>query len=289
MPDEPPPSLAVHWVSPIERQVERFLETELARVGPRVIARVEVRLMRAGTEIARLDRVDDPALFEAGPLHLAHAVVSACTNNMSGSAFETFSIVAIGAAGARSSLRIRVDGDEPPSAGGEPTTSGLLEQLVRHNEVLLHAALRGSSATNDVLATMNEKLMSRVTDLEDKRQRYVDERDELEAQRHGRALEAQRDQRRSEMAQQFMTTMLPLVASHVSRGASPGATSGRSQRERLLDALLVSLSEDDGRLAQLATLLRPQELAIMAELGRGMEHAATPSGSAPETPSDRKQ
>jgi hypothetical protein len=286
MPDKSE-SLATTWVSPVERQLERWLETELARVGPRVVSRIEVRLMRGG-EVARFERIDDPAIFEAGALRLAHAIATACAANLAGSSSETFSVVAFGAAGARSSIRVRIDGDEPPNAE-EPTMTGAFEQLLRHNEILLHATLRGSSATNEVLATMNERLLARVADLEEKRQRYVDERDELEGQRHARELEAKqvtaRETRRNEMVQHFLTHVAPLIAAHLAGGVPPGTVAGRSQRERLLDTLLVSVAENEAQLGQLAALLTPTQLAMLSELGRGMEHANSP-GAAPGTTAD---
>jgi hypothetical protein len=270
-------SLTVAWTSPNEHRVATWLEPELARVGPRAIARIEVRLVRGG-EVARLERASDP-IFEHGAPALARAIVAACADNVTGVACETFVVVATGAAGARSSMRLRIDGDDRGDVEA-PTITGALEQLLRHNEVLLHAALRGASATSDVLASMNQQLLARVGSLEEARQRHVDEREALESARHERELAARvvanREQTRAKAVARMLDLLPAILMRYVGGSAKSGATAqpgattqpgAKSGREELLDALIQSLRSDGpARLAQLATLLTVDELAALRAL-----------------------
>lgn len=281
MSDDTQQSLApTTWFSADERRVEGFLSPELARVGPRVIVRVEVRVVRGG-ECARFERAMDSELFESAR-RLAIAVCGACAANVTGAASETFSVIAVGFCGARSSMRLRMQGEE--SEVEEPTSTGALEQMIRHNEVLLHATLRGSSATNDVLATMNERLLARVSDLEEKRQKHVDEREALESARHQRELEMQqtaaREARRSAMAQKFLGDVAPLIMAKLSGGAAISSVSPKSPRDHMVDQLIRSFFQGPReRLQALAQLLSPTELALFVQLGEDVEPLA-PTSSA---------
>lgn len=275
-------SMALSHLTPDERRVQQWLARELARPGLRQITSVELRLLR-GSQIAVWDRATESELFEREGHSLAMAIVAACGANVAGTTGETFAIVAIssiGGANARSSMRLRIEGDIADVES--PTATGLLEQAIRHNEFLMRMAMQGSAGTIEQFARMNESLLVRVDTLEQKRQQHFDEREQLESARHEREIESQqaaaREARRNEMVQNFTTNILPLVAARLMGGLPTGATSGRSPRERLLDSLLSSIADDEAKLGHLAALLTPEQLAMLAELGRGMEHAnpATP-------------
>ena len=244
-----------------------------------------------GPQIAVWDRASDPEIFENGGHGLAVAIVATCIANIAGTAGETFAITAqasIGGTSARSSMRLRIEGDV--TAVEEPTTTGVLEQTLRHNEFLMRMAMQGSAGTIETLARMNESLLTRNDTLEQKRQQHLDEREEFQGAKHERELEANerasRKAQRNELARHFIGNVLPLVTARLAGGLPTGAgvggaSSPRSQRERLLDALLGSIAEDEAKLSQLATLLTPERIAMLSELGRGMEHAGAPTETPP--------
>ena len=59
-------------------------------------------------------------------------------------------------------------------------------------------------------------------------------------------------------------------------GTEVAATTGsRSPREQLVDALLVSLTEDEARLDQIGAMLTASELDMLAKLGGGLAECET--------------
>lgn len=185
-------------------------------------------------------------------------------------------------------LRVHNDEDGPgaPSGGFDSegaTPSGLMSQLMRHNEALMRVVV-GSipQIVSHHQASLNQA-HERIAQLEARELRTRELNEELSDRKHARELEAREQDRREQRDKALLNkleTVLPIVVSKLAGGGAgpPRLTASRSPVETMMLTLFETMKDEEFE-RTLATL-SPEHKLLALEIYKTLKF---PGGSTPTT------
>lgn len=281
----------------IHRQVVAFISGEFARGEGRqciLLELVSAQPGMRGEDIKSWDRKETPEVFESQAKieELTTEIIRLAEEHAEsfGSGVHRFEVRTLQHLGKRqkTAFRIRTEGDGVESQGpGEdaPTATGLVGQLMRHNEtnqrVLVQVFQSSLGTLSRTLADMAEENRSLRAD----RNRQLEDIEKAKSQELERELAAQQqiaaDARKDE-ALRKLYELAPIVKARL---LGAGRTeNGETPESIIVRELAASLSPE--QMAEIARALKPNQTLLLGELinraGQGTPAPGSPG--APGTP-----
>lgn len=279
----------------LHRQIVGFLAGEFARVENRSCIQLDLVSAQPGMKgdgIRTWDRKEAPDVFEGkGAIeNLATEIIKLAEEHADsyGSGNHRFELRTTQYLGGRqrTAFRIRIDSDEGSSAGtGEdaPTATGLVAQLMRHNEAKERVMVQLFQQT---IGTMSRTLSEMS---EENRQLRADRRDHLHELEGAKSAELERELKaaaqvaadeRKDKALQQLYQLVPVVKARL---LSAGQTdSGETPEAILIEALTGSL--EPAQMAQIARTLSPNQMILLGELFKRASKKSSPAQASSESP-----
>jgi len=263
----------------IHRKLVEFMSREFARTEGRQCNLFELISAQAGMRpdaIRTWDRKEHPEVFEglANIEALATEISRMAEEHAEsfGGGSHRFEVRTSQHLGGRQkmSFRIRIEGDTD-QAGGEdaPTATGLVGQLMRHNEIHMRTAAATYQMTLGVMSRTVQDLAEENQRMRKDRSAHLSELEEARSRQAERDLEGLRqinaDTRKDE-ALKKITGLLPIVAHRLLGGQDQSAASAGTAMSLLASELADSLNQE--QMLKIASALGPNQQALLAELIR---------------------
>lgn len=166
---------------------------------------------------------------------------------------------------ARKTFRVAGDVSDHGDLSSEPpTATGIVTQLMRHNEVLMRAATQGQAQVSAMLSRQLEAVSRRNSEMEDTRISTIETMENLLSQRHERDLDEMKATQRAELMDRLVSKtelLLPAVASKLT--GKP--LSAENHPQTLLVKELASSIKPD-QFEKLSKIFNPEQLVALGNL-----------------------
>ena len=163
---------------------------------------------------------------------------------------------------------IRASGDsedEGETMGSEPaTTTGMLTQMMRHNEAIMRTHNLGLSAVVQQLSRYVERQGEQIDKLLDDRLATVNLIEDLHSRRHERELELAREQRHAETAREAVNKIGSLVPHVVNKLAGKKALPAPAATTMALKELFTTMTQE--QLEGMRNVLTQEQLMLILSL-----------------------
>lgn len=263
----------------IHRRIVEFLSREFARAEGRQCILLELTPAQPGMRgdpIRTWDRREQPEIFD-GLANIESMATEICKlaeehAESFGGGSHRFEVRTSQHLGGRqkTSFRIRVESDAD-QAGGEdaPTATGLVGQLMRHNEIHMRTNAATYQVTLGVMSRTIQDLADENARMRRDRADHLNELEEARSRQAERDLEGLRQinaDNRKEGVINKITGLLPLVANRMLGGGDPSAAGAGAAMSILASELADSLNQE--QMIKIASTLSPNQQALLAELMR---------------------
>ncbi len=275
----------------LHKKITAWLAGELARVEHRQMIRLELLSAQQGFKgepIQTWERQDSPEMFEVGNAdNLVSDIVRQAQEYADSFGQGTHRFVLrteqyLGGK-AKHAFRIQSEDSEESEAGGSdaPNMTGLLAQVLRHNEVLLRTHLQGSTAMVATLARRLGDNEEYVAKLLSERNRQFDELEEARSKQTDRDLELMKLTNSESRKEAGFQKLLQLAPAVVNRLAGKSLIPEKqTPLELMISDLAKSLSPD--QVQTIASVLNPQQQITLMEAFRAASVKASSAEAKPE-------
>lgn len=169
-------------------------------------------------------------------------------------------------------ITFRVDSEDDIETEGyhtdPPTKSGMLGQLMRHNEALMRQLVIGQSATQQYQARVISRLSEQNESMQAQRIQMFETYERLASMDHDRQLETRREESRERMLQEGLQTVKALAPAIMARRA---AANGDNEGAVVIAAKTLRDSITPDQFEKLQSTLGPQQLALVMEMFNAAE------------------
>jgi len=175
--------------------------------------------------------------------------------------------------GSRFTIReVSTSVEDPESIESEPATkTGLLSQLMRHNEANARTSALALGTILNTLRTTNQRQADTIEKLLTDRQANFETMEKLRSEETERSLLMKREEAsekfKTDMMEKF-TLLLPVVVNKI---AGKNLLPGKTGTETVIQGLFESIDQE--QLTKLQTIMRPEQIAAMLEIFQSLQAA----------------
>ncbi len=258
----------------IHKKIVAFLVGEFARTEHRSCTLVELlhspQPGRKGTYLQGWDRKENPAQFEGiGQIEEMTSTIlrraGEYARDLPGS--QRFTVWTQQYLGGRQHISFKIEAEEDEVLTEEaPTATGLVAQLMRHNEIKERTMMQMLQASLGTMSRTIEDLARENREMRNDRTRHLAELEEnrsLQAERDLDLIERNALVQRKDAAFGKVMELLPVVASRFATGGDAGAQGPPAALQVLIKNLVDSLTDDQK--ARLGTMLTPNQAILFGE------------------------
>lgn len=255
-----------------QQEFHRWLRNQVFKSRGTPLSRLVLRNAASGHRSGEIEEFDVPA-EQLGPdqvVELGDSIIQTAQRDAdsTGTKLQSYLVVACemgSSTGARFRMRIRGEGEEEDSGEEKPDASGMVSQMMRHNEALMRMATMGAQTTITHLTRQLEQANNQIAKMTEQRtaaQEVLEQAKSRQVERELMVIESESEQQRKNAV---ITTVVSKMESLVPVILSKLGGNGKMLADReskVLKGFVKQLSQEQ-IMAMAGHLSTEQQIALM--------------------------